>query len=974
MLISKKIFPLSCLIVFIYNFTLSNTYPVVLAEENNPISDMTLNGIGENLNSRYRFTWGNVQCSYDSFSNDLFIGGGEITEEEMVETPFNNGAQFPFMPDEIQSVYFEEKIKFNGSAEDFFIQCTELTLLEGLDNIDTSAVTDMSSMFKGLVLHETPIIDISNWDTSNVTTMDDMFAYVGNDQFPTEIILNMESENNNLNSIDGMFRATTFASTCDIGTTFQNFDTSKVKSMKKLFDSSNNIGVLDLSGASMDNIISCQSMFNMADISELLLPETKPESLLEMDSMFLGLQTESLYGLEHWNTSDVVSMEYLFFNSKLKNPPIQNFDIGSVTNAAYMFARMSELELLNFGKDFNTEKITTMEGMFSNITYKDLDLSFFDTSSVTNIDSMFINSKIDSLNLSGWNNPKLKSMDSTFSGGSLYLGRGYINEINLTDFNTSTVEDMSFLFFNTENIGNFDFSSLEVSSVTSMEGMFRASSFEEFDFSTWDTSNVTDMSQMFSGDVGRDRDPVPMNITKLDLSELNTDSLNDSYRMFANLDGLEEINLASFHTLDEIDTEDMFVNCTNLAKIELSKNSNTFPKDTNLPEIDSSSKYPTSWLSEKSDIFFENTPDFISQYEYTLNDGSNEVMIRSFKYIVEYAVEDNIICSEEYLYNQLVEIPNYFNNRYEISTWVDLESETTYTPYTEVANIGVTKTSFGKQVHLKGSYGEREVNLNMHWKNSATDRLETSMDIGESKLSQSIIIRPELEFDHPPTEIDKNISYRINTYDTSNQQKSLIQTSIAQFEINNSTEWLYELIIDSFSEGISSIELEFYQLSVIGENDPIKESPSGKLSILLTKDSSFSIVEHTEALLWDIKQKDSKGILERSEDNDLSFLILNSLYPDSQWDISLSMDFPDNLPFKFIWKDNETSDGIIIDKNTPMLLLNKEEAGSVSGYKYRKTWSSDTGLLIQSDSILPSNSYGKDVSVTWILTSSPDFK
>ena len=50
----------------------------------------------------------------------------------------------------------------------------------------------------------------------------------------------------------------------------------------------------------------------------------------------------------------------------------------------------SNLESINFGKNFNTSKVTTMNGMFDGCTkIQTLDLSTFDTSSVTDMSAMF---------------------------------------------------------------------------------------------------------------------------------------------------------------------------------------------------------------------------------------------------------------------------------------------------------------------------------------------------------------------------------------------------------------------------------------------------------------------------------------------------------------------------------------------------------------------------------------------------------
>ena len=70
------------------------------------------------------------------------------------------------------------------------------------------------------------------------------------------------------------------------------------------------------------------------------------------------------------------------------------------------------------------------------------------------------------------------------------------NECDLNDIDTSLIDDMAYLFFETEFVGNI--SKWNVSNCTTMLGMFYKSKFNG-DISNWDVSNVNSMVGMFNG-------------------------------------------------------------------------------------------------------------------------------------------------------------------------------------------------------------------------------------------------------------------------------------------------------------------------------------------------------------------------------------------------------------------------------------------------------------------------------------------
>ncbi|MBQ7989899.1 MAG: BspA family leucine-rich repeat surface protein, partial [Oscillospiraceae bacterium] len=128
-------------------------------------------------------------------------------------------------PSAVKRVFVTPGTKTGTSAYYMFYNFVNLTDIQGLNNLDTSACTDMTGMFSGC--NALSSLDVSSFDTSNVTTMASLFQ---NCESLTEIDL----KNFNTSSVTSM---TLMFSGCS-GLTeldLQSFDTSKVKGVALMF-------------------------------------------------------------------------------------------------------------------------------------------------------------------------------------------------------------------------------------------------------------------------------------------------------------------------------------------------------------------------------------------------------------------------------------------------------------------------------------------------------------------------------------------------------------------------------------------------------------------------------------------------------------------------------------------------------------------------------------------------------------------
>jgi surface protein len=120
-----------------------------------------------------------------------------------------------------------------------------------------------------------------------------------------------------------------------------------------------------------------------------------------------------------------------------------------------------------------------------------LDLSNFDTSKVIDMSDMFHYSNAFNQDISSWNVSNVTSMAGMFSGAESF------NQ-DIGSWNLSKLERTSYMFKNTK-VFNQDISSWDVSNVIRMFGMFdNAEAFNQ-DIGSWNVEKVSNMEEMFKG-------------------------------------------------------------------------------------------------------------------------------------------------------------------------------------------------------------------------------------------------------------------------------------------------------------------------------------------------------------------------------------------------------------------------------------------------------------------------------------------
>ena len=113
-------------------------------------------------------------------------------------------------------------------------------------------------------------------------------------------------------------------------------------------------------------------------------------------------------------------------------------------------------------------KLTNCNSMFRGTRdITEIDLSQFDSSDVDNIKYMFYNCiSLQSINLDNFNTGNVESMEYMFYNCI------FLQSINLDNFNTSNAENMEYMFYNCRSLTSLNVSNFDTSKVTTMARMF----------------------------------------------------------------------------------------------------------------------------------------------------------------------------------------------------------------------------------------------------------------------------------------------------------------------------------------------------------------------------------------------------------------------------------------------------------------------------------------------------------------------
>jgi len=184
---------------------------------------------------------------------------------------------------DIRNIVFSAPIDAGPQLRNLFRGLENLETVSGLENINTTNVTNMTAMFFGAT-NLTSIYGLANWDTSNVTRMDFMFR-----------------------------DARSLAHGVDIS----GWDVGRVVTMERMFINANALPSLDLSNWNTQSVTDMDQMFRGATSLVTVgdLSGWNTANVRYMSSMFRYTHALQSLDLSGWNTVSVVDMSDMFMES-----------------------------------------------------------------------------------------------------------------------------------------------------------------------------------------------------------------------------------------------------------------------------------------------------------------------------------------------------------------------------------------------------------------------------------------------------------------------------------------------------------------------------------------------------------------------------------------------------------------------------------------------------------------------------------
>lgn len=205
----------------------------------------------------------------------------------------------------------------------------------------------------------------------------------------------------------------------------------------------------------------------------------------------------------------------------------------------------------------DAKNVKTTNGWFSFDKIEEVDMSNWDTSTVEDMNGMFYACRyLKSLDVSNWNTSNVKNMDMTFGACR------YLKSLEVSKFDTSNVTSMYGTFIFCENLESLDLSGWNTSAVKDMESLFEdCESLKELDLRSFDTSNVENMDSMFYD---------CLSLINLDISSFNTQKVTSMDKMFAYCRSLTSLDVSNLNTSNVTNMYLMFSMCDKLTSLDVS--------------------------------------------------------------------------------------------------------------------------------------------------------------------------------------------------------------------------------------------------------------------------------------------------------------------------------------------------------------------------------------------------------------------
>ncbi|MBR3176967.1 BspA family leucine-rich repeat surface protein [Candidatus Saccharibacteria bacterium] len=241
---------------------------------------------------------------------------------------------------------------------------------------------------------------------------------------------------------------------------YSGFNFSLTKNLTGFFRNTAALSTIDLSPLAVANPTTLEEMFYGSGIASVDLSPLNTTQTTNMKGMFNSTTTLETVNLSAINTANVTDMSYLFSNStNLKSVDFSHNNLSSVEDMNHMFYSDKKLESLNF-TGVNTPNLKKMSWMFGGAKIANLDLSDLDTGNVTHFDELFYHADVANLDISGFDTHNATTFGSMFTA---FNAHGQV--LDLSHFDTTSLNGSMYEMFNGTNASVIDLSSFDISAV-----------------------------------------------------------------------------------------------------------------------------------------------------------------------------------------------------------------------------------------------------------------------------------------------------------------------------------------------------------------------------------------------------------------------------------------------------------------------------------------------------------------------------
>ena len=464
-------------------------------------------------------------AQWDVDNGTLTFYGGESVPDDAyaLNTDQENPKWCDFsITESVTTVMFDKSFKDvrPTSCHKWFCGFEKLTTIEGIENLNTEKVTDMSNMFSGC--SRLTSLDLSSFNTAEVTNMSFMFSYCSG-------LLSLDLSSFNTAKVmymTYMFRDCSGLTSLDMS----SFNTAKVMDMSWMFNGCSGLTKIyvsddfttDTGTNGFDMFLNCSKLEGDVSYSE------SGNTGIDMANCETGYFTKSnLTPYVKWNrNTNVLTFKVAHYIEGTAGE--WKFNQGATTPGWSINEVINNCTKVVFTPSFKHAKPTSC--------YKWFD-SFSNLTTIQGIENL--------------NTEEVTDMTGMFVGCS------GLTSLDVSKFNTAEVENMSYMFYNCPSLTSLDVSKFNTAKVTDMGNMFGGcSGLTSLDLSSFNTAKVEYMAHMFD---------ICSDLTSLDLSSFNTAKVVAMDEMFINCKGLTTIYVSDDFTIgNDTNGDNMFYNCTSL--------------------------------------------------------------------------------------------------------------------------------------------------------------------------------------------------------------------------------------------------------------------------------------------------------------------------------------------------------------------------------------------------------------------------